>query len=493
MNKPAHLFNRDAEWRALTDFVSRRERSATLGIVSGRRRQGKSYLLQALSSAMGGLYFSATEETAALSLRAFAEAIIQQTGAPIRSPFRDWSEAIWQLLTQFPDHPLPVVIDEFPFLMRSTPALPSIIQRELGPGGSGRGSRVQLLLCGSAMSVMGGLLSGQAPLRGRAGLEMLVNPFDYRESARFWGLTDPKLAAMVHAVLGGTPAYGREFTSGDAPESTEDFDNWIVRTVLNPRSALFREARYLLAEESAVRDPAIYHSVLAAVAEGNTTSGRIAGYVGRKTSEIAHALNVLEDCSLLVREPDVFRQGRSFYRITEPLVSFYEAIMRRDWAQLEAGRGAMLWPALRPIFESQVLGPHFEVLCRQFVLEQGISIFGEHPRTVGQGVVNDARNREQIQVDVVALATSRTGGRTRILSLGEAKWGQMMDISHVERLRRARDLLAVRGFDTEHTVLSCYSGAGFTSSLRSMVRSHRPPRIQLIDLPRIYGTNQSPD
>ena len=101
-------------------------------------------------------------------------------------------------------------MDEFPFLIRASPGLPSIIQRELGPGGSGPASRVRLLLCGSAMSVMGGLLSGPAPLRGRAGLELVVQPFGYRDAARFWGITDPKLAVLVHMV-GGTPAYRREF------------------------------------------------------------------------------------------------------------------------------------------------------------------------------------------------------------------------------------------------------------------------------------------
>ena len=37
-----------------------------------------------------------------------------------------------------------------------------------------RGSRTRLLLCGAAMSFMGRLLSGNAPLRGRAGIELLA-------------------------------------------------------------------------------------------------------------------------------------------------------------------------------------------------------------------------------------------------------------------------------------------------------------------------------
>jgi hypothetical protein len=166
------------------------------------------------------------------------------------------------LFRQYTAEPTLVVLDEFPFLNRVSTALPSIIQRELGPGGTGRGSSVRLILCGSAMSVMGDLLSGRAPLRGRAGLELVVHPFGYRDAAAFWGLDDPHLAMRVHMVVGGTPAYHREFTRGDAPRGPQDFDAWVVRTALNPLTPLFREARYLLAEETDIREPAVYHSVL---------------------------------------------------------------------------------------------------------------------------------------------------------------------------------------------------------------------------------------
>jgi hypothetical protein len=93
-------------------------------------------------------------------------------------------------------------------------------------------------------------------------------------------------------VLGGTPAYRRQFLDQDVPATLDDFDDWLCRTVLSPLSPLFREARYLLAEEADIRETALYHSVLAAVATGNSTRGGIANYIGRKSVDISHALNV---------------------------------------------------------------------------------------------------------------------------------------------------------------------------------------------------------
>lgn len=466
LEKPGWIFDRVAEWRHLSGFASRAAaRRPELGVVSGRRRQGKTYLLQALVEAAGGLYFGATESTEAESLRMFSDALARQgnLGAPPR--LSNWDEAIRYLFDGFRSAgPRLVLLDEFPYLSNSSPSLPSILQREIDRGVAAR-TDIKVLLCGSAMSVMGRLLGGAAPLRGRASMELVVRPFPYQDAARYWGVTDPGLAILLNAVVGGTPAY-RRFVNDDSPDSAGDFDPWVRRTVLDPGSPLFREARYLLEEESGVRDAAVYHSALAAVAEGNHTRGGIANYIGRKAADIGHHLNVLEDCGLLRRDPDVFRSGRSYYRIAEPLITFYQVVMRPRWGMLESGRAAAVWQDARPRFLAQVAGPHFEELCRQYALAAPADSFGGLPGEVGAGVINDPERRQGIEVDVVVLGPALPGEPRRVLSLGEAKLGEVMGLKHVRRLARARDLLAARGYDTSRTVLACYSAAGFTPELR---------------------------
>jgi len=283
-----------------------------------------------------------------------------------------------------------------------------------------------------------------------------VRPFGYRDAATFWGIGDPRLAVLVHSIVGGTPAYRREFVAGDSPASLADFGPWVLRTVLNPQLPLFREARYLLAEEADIRDTAIYHAVLGAIASGNATRGGIASFIGRKSPDIGHPLAVLEDSQLIVREMDPFRKGRSWYRITEPLIVFYEAVMRREWTRLERGDAAGAWRNAQATFLAQVAGPHFEAVCRDWALsESGADAFGEAPGQVAAGIAADPLRRSQIEVDVAVLAPDEPGRPRRVLSLGEAKWDKIMTVGHVERLRRARDLLAVKGYDTSATKLAC--------------------------------------
>lgn len=486
MRKPPDMFDRDREWAALTRFATDEQPGATLGVVSGRRRQGKSFLLEALCQVAGGFYFSAQEATDAESLAVIGEALTAHLGPVIPFTPSNWSAVIDVLLRMGQERPLPVVIDEFPYLARANPALPSIIQTAYASRRAERTtSRTRLLLCGSAMSFMGGLLSGNAPLRGRASLDLQVNTLDYRLAARFWELEDPRLAVLVHAVVGGTPAYRTEMIRYDAPRDLDDFDDWVIRAILSPGSPMFLEARYLLAEEPDLRDGALYHSVLGAIAEGNSGRGGIAGYVGRKSNELAHPLTVLQDAGLIEREQDAFRGNRTDFRIKEPLLTFYHAIMRPYWSQLlHATATERIWQRSKRKFTDNVLGPHFERICREWTLHFAEDRFGDWPVRVTAGTVNDPAGRTTHEVDVAAVGHS-DGGKAPLLAIGEVKWGEVMGIGHLERLRRIREL--IRGndrYDSSRTRLVCYSGSGFTDDL---VRAAARGEVELVGLDDLYG------
>jgi hypothetical protein len=482
------MFGRDFEWGELTRFASQDATGPALGIVSGRLRQGKTYLLDALVRASGGFMFSATEATAPESLREFGAALAEYRSEPAPYRFENWNEALSQLLRGGSGQaPAVAVLDEFPYLVAHAPELPSLIQRQLDPASRRTAGPIRLLLCGSAMTFMGRLLSGGAPLRGRAALELIVPTFDYRLAARFWEIADPRTAVLANAVVGGTPAYRREFSSDDTPAGPGDFDAWVVRAVLNPARPLFREARYLLAEEPGVRDTAVYYSVLAAIAEGNTTRGGIASYLPRPATDLAHPLGVLEDAGLISRQVDMFRANRSFYRIAEPLVAFYHAVMRPAWGDLERpGRGAEVWRRMRQTFTSKVVGPHFEGLCREWIRWYASpETVGGYPSKVGAGAFSDRSARALMEADVVALSRD-DASRPSVLCLGEAKWNTTMTVGHLDRLIRIREALREQSSAqvTDDTRLALFSGAGFTDELREL--EARSSEIVLVDLDRLY-------
>ncbi|HET6481315.1 MAG TPA: winged helix-turn-helix domain-containing protein, partial [Actinoplanes sp.] len=249
---------------------------------------------------------------------------------------------------------------------------------------------------------------------------------------------------------------------------------------------LFREARYLLAEEPDIRDPALYHSVLAAIADGRTRRGEIASFLGRQPSDLAHALGVLEDAGLVVREEDAFKSNRGVYRTAEPLLTFYHAVMRPAWGDLErTGRARQVWPRLQRTFLSKVVGPHFETICRSWARwEADPALFGGYPTRVAAGIVNDPAARTQHEVDVAVFGRDDQD-REELLAIGEAKWNETVGTGHLQRLAHIRTLLNGRNdIRADRCRLLLFSGGGFTDDLLAMAAAD--PGIQLIDLGRLY-------
>ena len=103
LDKPADVFDRDAEWDDLTDFVGSPSPGLRIAVVYGRRRQGKSYLLRRLADAVGGLYHLATEQAEPVSLRRFGDSLAAWAGlsagafgSPPSSRGIRWSySAVW--------------------------------------------------------------------------------------------------------------------------------------------------------------------------------------------------------------------------------------------------------------------------------------------------------------------------------------------------------------------------------------------------------------
>ncbi|WP_067677288.1 hypothetical protein [Nocardia miyunensis] len=111
--RPRPRFDREREWKALTGFVTSGQPHATLGVVSGRWRQGKTFPLEALCETAGGFCFAADQATETESLRYFSDAIAEFTGSALPVSLGDGRQAVDGLLAVTAEREIPVVIDEF--------------------------------------------------------------------------------------------------------------------------------------------------------------------------------------------------------------------------------------------------------------------------------------------------------------------------------------------------------------------------------------------
>ncbi len=72
---------------------------------------------------------------------------------------------------------------------------------------------------------------------------------------------------------------------------------------------------------------------------------------------------------------------------------------------------------------------------------------------------------------------------SRVLAIGEVKWGKRMDLGHLARLEKIASVLAAR--DQRPRVLALFSDTGFAPELAEAAAASAG-RVQLIGLDRLY-------
>jgi hypothetical protein len=484
--KPDDLFDREREWADLNAFVRSSAKGVRIGIVHGRRRTGKSFLLRRLVAAHGGLYHMALEEETAPALGRFAAALARGLALPAGTlRFDDWAQALRAATERY----RVVVLDELPYLLRHSAgaAIPSVLQLLVDESRADDGPPRRVIVCGSALLVMTELLSGGTPLRGRADLDLRLGPFDYRTTAAYYRIQDPEVGFRLHAVVGGTPGY-RDLLAEASPANTGELETLLTATLLNPSHALFGEADHLLREDPRVTDRAIYHSVLAAIASGATTPSKVAAAIGRPERSVFHPLEVLTTAGFVVRDDDVLLQRRPALRLADPIVRFHQLVVAPRLASFEERAVAEAWRDAQATVRSRIHGPHFEDLARAWVRRfASTATVGEPVGEVGTTIVNDRVGRATLELDVVALARGqrRQAKDARLVVLGEAKASASpRGTGDLRRLERARELLVGRGVDAARARLLLFARSGFDRDLEAAARSRSD--VELVDLERLW-------
>lgn len=415
--KPQWLLDREQEWRALSRFVERGQR---LAVVYGPRRVGKSYLLDAVCAAAGGLHYQAITGVTATQLDDFGRVLGSKLGVgPLR--LDGWTDAAERLARM--ELPL-LVIDELPYLTEAAPELTSVLQRyvdaKTGP---------PLVLAGSSLSTMTDLVAPRAPLYGRSGVVVVPAPFTGRDVAELWQVGDATTALWIDAAVGGLPGYRPLL---EAPG--DDLDAWMVDEVLAPSSPLLDAAEAALADVPDISSRGIYRAILAAIASGERSFNAIARVSGQSTGAVTRPLSSLERAGLVTRVTDPLRSRRDTYDLADPHLRTWLTIISPARSRLQAGRAREVWQRVRETtWRAQVLGPRWEAVARAHVAQEADQLLGPVD-VVGATTVSDRTARTSHEIDIVAARGNE------VVAIGEAKLRRLGE-ADLDRLRRLRSLL----------------------------------------------------
>ncbi|MDT8437342.1 MAG: ATP-binding protein [Gemmatimonadota bacterium] len=439
--------------------------SPCVAIVLGRRRVGKSRLLAEATRDRPAVYYQATRVAPSLSLAMFKSEATQAVGDdPVLDSAGEWLGVLVRLedLATGRVPGLTIVIDEFPYLCDADPALPSVFQKFCDRLRT-KGSPLNLVLCGSKVSFMEGLLAEKNPLHNRHTLKLDVEPLLFRDAACFFQDWSPLEKLRAWGIFGGMPYY---LTLCDPALSLEDN---VRRVVLGTGAPLADEPTNLL--QSELRDVSRYATILSAIAAGCTTSGEIIGRV----REIADAralspyVQVLEQLRLIriVRSLDAGERSRDRrYQLADPFLAFWYRFCLPHASALSAGHDRAVWrEAIAPALD-HYMGTLFEWVCREHVRCFVQEILPGTADQVGQIWADD------YDIDV---AGRLLGGEALA---GECKWWRRpVGVNVLERLQRSVGASGYYGEDEEPFYL-IFSRAGFSEALER--RREESARLGLV-------------
>jgi AAA+ ATPase superfamily predicted ATPase len=438
------MVDRERERRQLLEAA---QATPSLIVVIGRRRVGKSFLLERTFAGDRVISLQGDEQDERHQLELFAAEAGRVLLGTDALRFGTWDAALTFLGEQARSAPLTVILDEFQWLKYAQPALDSIIQRHWD-----RWDRealpVTLVLAGSALTLMEQLLERGAPLFGRATARPQLEPLDYRDAAGFAQDQAPEALLRRWAVLGGTPQY--QVWAGPGP-----LEEIITGRILSKDSALYDEPRRLLREGEGIRDPGTYLSILRAIANGATQHNEIAQHAQAAAASLSPKLARLEDLGYIERRYPLTADGREQrpgYHIEDPFFRFWFRYVAGNRSRLERHRVTGVSEEVLTDLDN-IMGWAFERCCRRWAAVYADEDVTGAPRQIGSWWSRDG----QTEIDVVGTS------RHRYVLLGSCKWRRSVDVEVLDQLR---DHQAALGGHAVAARLVIFGREQFTAELR---------------------------
>ena len=366
-------------------------------IIYGRRRVGKTFLIQEFIKNKKAIFYTALESNDKTNLENFSKSIFYLSMAGISSApgFQDFQTALDYLHELSTTDRIILVIDEFPYLAKSYREISSILQVQIDH--KFIDSKLFLILCGSSMSFMENQVLGyQSPLYGRRTAQFKLLPFDYLESGCFHPDYDLYDNAIIYGITGGIPLYLSQINSKKSVGEN------IVEHFFSPDSFMFEETSNLLKQE--LREPQVYNGLITAIATGSSRLNEIAIKTGMETAVCGKYLASLISLGIIKKEKPVLSDSskRTIYRLADNMFRFWYRFIPQNASQIYAGGGARVYENIGHQI-STYMGEVFEEICKQYLWKENIAErlpfwFQEAGRWWG----NNPKMKSEQEIDIIA-------------------------------------------------------------------------------------------
>lgn len=439
-------------------------------VIYGRRRVGKTALINEFCKGKDTIFFSALNAASQENLEALSKAIYEvkypdgTVGAPI---YADYDDAFAEISRMASQSRIIFVIDEYPYLAKAEKSISSRLQHIIDH--VWQNSKLFLVLCGSSMSFMEYQVLGyESPLYGRRTAQYKIQAMTYREITVFNKTLDLETQALIYGITGGIPHYINKLDVED------DIDQALRDNFFNTASYLYEEPENLLKQE--LREPAIYNSIIAAIAQGASRSNEISTKVGIESGVCAKYLKVLLELGILKKETPIMEKSakKTIYVIGDNFFRFWYKFVPKNNSAVNAGRISQIYEKAIKKNYPDYMGLVFEQMCRDYLMRYAEDL----PvilSDVGQWWGTDMTAKKEIQIDIVGKSIENDA-----YIIGSCKYkNERIGTDELELLKHYADVFG-RGDQYYYYI---FSKGGFTEHLTHKAANEN---VRLLTLEDIY-------
>ena len=423
-------------------------------VVYGRRRVGKTALINEFCKGKPTVFFSALNASSQENLEALSKAIYEKDypGAETAPVYQSFDAAFAEITRMAEEERVVFVIDEYPYLAKANKSISSRLQHIIDH--IWKNGKLFLILCGSSMSFMEYQVLGyESPLYGRRTGQFKIQALTYKEMTAFNpNLTDEQ-QAFIYGITGGIPHYINKL------DVDGDIDEALKENLFNTSSYLYEEPENLLKQE--LREPAIYNSVITAVASGASHSNEIATKVGIESPICAKYLKVLLELGILVKETPITEKAgkKTIYSIGDNFFRFWYRFVPQNTSAISAGKIERIYDPIIKKHYPDYMGLIFEQMCREYLF-----LYAEDVPVVlsdiGQWWGTDSNAKKEVQIDIIG-----TPAEGNEYIIGSCKYRNTpVGVDELELLKQYADVFG-KG-DKYHYYI--FSKSGFTQGLQEL-------------------------
>ncbi len=372
-------------------------------ILHGRRRIGKSYLLNHFSKKYQNntVFFTADKSAEKSNVKSFCEELnnVLKFGTFLNS-FETWKDVFSFFKDIELKQRLVIIIDEFTYLHSSNPAFDSILQNAIDR--VLKQKNIFLILCGSEVSTIEDIIDDSTkPLYGRKTAELKLEPFSYLEAKEFFPKYSNEEALTVYSILGGTPLYLSLFD-----DSLSIREN-IIKNCLSTTGYLFNEVENLLRME--LKETSFYKNIMLAINSGASNLNTIRDKVGEDSAKISKYISVLINLGYIKKEIPCGEKDRirnTLYSISDNYFAFYFAFIFKHRNILNGFISPEIFYEKEMTNEklNAFIKKRFEDICKAYLKQQFyLGKMPFYPQEIGRWWGNNPILKKQEEIDILAL------------------------------------------------------------------------------------------